>query len=78
VGACPSCGRENPADAHFCNACGAALAVDEPERETLAIGGKPGEAADHAATAMEILDAKGYVTLAGLLRKRLAAVGVVV
>src|SRR5215210_2565599 len=23
---CPSCGRENPADARFCNACGGALA----------------------------------------------------
>jgi class 3 adenylate cyclase/tetratricopeptide (TPR) repeat protein len=25
---CPSCGRENPADARFCNACGADLAVE--------------------------------------------------
>ena len=32
--ACPSCGRENPADARFCNACGAALAHPEPARET--------------------------------------------
>src|SRR6185437_8279676 len=27
---CPSCGRENPADARFCNACGADLAAAEP------------------------------------------------
>jgi class 3 adenylate cyclase/tetratricopeptide (TPR) repeat protein len=27
---CPSCGRENPADARFCNACGAALAAEAP------------------------------------------------
>ena len=31
---CPSCGRENPDDAQFCNACGASLAVVEPERES--------------------------------------------
>ncbi len=24
---CPSCGRENPEDARFCNACGAPLAL---------------------------------------------------
>ena len=29
---CPSCGRENPADARFCNACGTALAAT-PSRE---------------------------------------------
>ena len=28
---CPSCGRENPADARFCNACGAELAAAGPE-----------------------------------------------
>jgi class 3 adenylate cyclase len=28
--ACPSCGRENPADARFCNACGAPLAAAAP------------------------------------------------
>src|SRR6185437_687066 len=27
---CPSCGRENPADSRFCNACGADLAAAEP------------------------------------------------
>src|SRR3954454_25377122 len=27
---CPSCGRENPTDARFCNACGAALAGAAP------------------------------------------------
>src|SRR5437867_2259782 len=27
---CPSCGRENPADARFCNACGAALSAAAP------------------------------------------------
>jgi class 3 adenylate cyclase/tetratricopeptide (TPR) repeat protein len=32
--ACPNCGRENPADARFCNACGATLEVGEPERES--------------------------------------------
>jgi class 3 adenylate cyclase/tetratricopeptide (TPR) repeat protein len=31
---CPSCGRDNPDDARFCNACGAALAPSEPARET--------------------------------------------
>ncbi len=31
---CPSCGRENPADSQFCNACGAALAdAEAPGRE---------------------------------------------
>src|SRR5438067_9782256 len=30
---CPTCGRENPADARFCNSCGAALAAaPEPRR----------------------------------------------
>jgi class 3 adenylate cyclase len=32
--ACPNCGAENPADSRFCNACGAPLAVAEPERES--------------------------------------------
>jgi len=27
---CPSCGQENPAGSRFCNACGAALAGEEP------------------------------------------------
>src|SRR5437867_4074839 len=27
---CPTCGRENPADARFCNACGAALSAAAP------------------------------------------------
>jgi class 3 adenylate cyclase/tetratricopeptide (TPR) repeat protein len=31
--ACPECGRENAADARFCSACGAALAVAEPALE---------------------------------------------
>ena len=31
---CPSCGRENPDDARFCNACGAPLAPPEPARES--------------------------------------------
>ena len=31
---CPNCGRDNPADARFCNACGATLEVGEPERES--------------------------------------------
>jgi class 3 adenylate cyclase len=30
---CPSCGRENPDDARFCNDCGALLASAEPPRE---------------------------------------------
>jgi class 3 adenylate cyclase/tetratricopeptide (TPR) repeat protein len=30
---CTSCGRENPADARFCNDCGAALATTASERE---------------------------------------------
>src|SRR5262245_65455679 len=29
---CPSCGRENGADARFCSACGAALAEPQSER----------------------------------------------
>ncbi len=32
--ACPSCGRENPDDARFCNACGAELVEPEPARES--------------------------------------------
>jgi class 3 adenylate cyclase/tetratricopeptide (TPR) repeat protein len=30
---CPSCGRENSADARFCSACGTALAASGPARE---------------------------------------------
>ena len=30
---CASCGRTNPADAGFCNSCGASLAAATPERE---------------------------------------------
>ena len=44
--------------------------------ETLALAGKQDEALEHAAKAMEILDAKGNVMLAARLRERLAAVGV--
>ena len=29
---CPSCGRDNPPDARFCSACGAALTEPQPER----------------------------------------------
>ncbi len=31
---CPSCGRDNPDDAGFCNACGTALISDAPDRES--------------------------------------------
>ena len=34
MAACPSCGRENADDARFCSACGAELAVAEPQRES--------------------------------------------
>jgi ATP/maltotriose-dependent transcriptional regulator MalT len=44
--------------------------------EILALSGKREEAMSHAATAMEIVAAKGNVMLAARLRKRLAAVGV--
>jgi class 3 adenylate cyclase len=30
---CPSCGRDNPVGARFCNHCGAALAATAPSRE---------------------------------------------
>ena len=30
---CPSCGRENPPDAKFCNTCGAALTASAPARK---------------------------------------------
>src|SRR5437764_202077 len=30
---CAACGRENPPDAQFCNACGAPLAAAAPRRE---------------------------------------------
>ncbi len=33
MSACPSCGRENPDDARFCNSCGATLVAAEPARE---------------------------------------------
>jgi class 3 adenylate cyclase len=33
MAACPSCGRENPDDARFCNACGADLPSHVPARE---------------------------------------------
>jgi class 3 adenylate cyclase/predicted ATPase len=32
--ACPNCGRDNPEDARFCNACGAALAPEAPDLES--------------------------------------------
>jgi len=34
VRACPSCGKDNPADARFCNACGQSLAAETPAAET--------------------------------------------
>jgi len=33
VGVCAACGRENPPDARFCNACGAVLAAGPPARQ---------------------------------------------
>jgi class 3 adenylate cyclase/tetratricopeptide (TPR) repeat protein len=44
--------------------------------ETLALVGKPEEAAGHAATALGILEGKGDVMLAARVRERLTAVGV--
>ena len=44
--------------------------------ETLALAGKPEEAARHATTALGILEAKGDVMLAARVRERLTAVGV--
>ena len=44
--------------------------------ETLALVGKPEEAARHAATALGILEAKGDVMLAARVRERVAAVGI--
>jgi hypothetical protein len=44
--------------------------------ETLALVGKPEEAAGHAATAPGILEGKGDVMLAARMRERLAAVGI--
>jgi tetratricopeptide (TPR) repeat protein len=44
--------------------------------ETLALAGKPEEAARHATTALGILEAKGDVMLAARVRERLAAAGV--
>jgi class 3 adenylate cyclase len=44
--------------------------------ETLALAGKPAEAAEHADTALAILEAKGNIVLAARLRERLTAVGV--
>jgi tetratricopeptide (TPR) repeat protein len=44
--------------------------------ETLALAGKPEEAARHATTALGILEAKGDVMLAACVRERLTAVGV--
>jgi len=32
MAACPSCGKDNAADAHFCSACGTALAA-QAQRE---------------------------------------------
>ncbi|HEX5584286.1 adenylate/guanylate cyclase domain-containing protein, partial [Gaiella sp.] len=34
MAACPSCGRESADDARFCSACGAELALAEPQRES--------------------------------------------
>ena len=44
--------------------------------ETLALAGKPEEAARHATTALGILEAKGDVMLAARVRERLDAVGI--
>jgi class 3 adenylate cyclase len=33
MAACPSCGRDNAADARFCSACGTPLAAAEASRE---------------------------------------------
>jgi len=44
--------------------------------ETLALVGKPEEAAGHAATALAILKGKGDVTLAARVRERVTAVGI--
>ena len=44
--------------------------------ETLALAGKPEEAARHATTALGILEAKGDLMLAARVRERLAAGGV--
>jgi tetratricopeptide (TPR) repeat protein len=44
--------------------------------ETLALVGKPDEAARHADTALGILEGKGDVMLAARVRERLAAVGI--
>jgi ATP/maltotriose-dependent transcriptional regulator MalT len=44
--------------------------------ETLALAGKPEEAARHAATALGILEGKGDVMLAARVRERLTAVGI--
>jgi hypothetical protein len=44
--------------------------------ETLALAGKPEEAARHATTALGILEAKGDVMLAARVRERLAVAGV--
>lgn len=44
--------------------------------ETLALVGKPEEAAPHAATALGILEGKGDVMLAARVRERLAVVGI--
>ncbi|MGZ8578435.1 MAG: zinc-ribbon domain-containing protein, partial [Actinomycetota bacterium] len=32
--ACPNCGKDNPADARFCNACGQGLAAETRAGET--------------------------------------------
>jgi class 3 adenylate cyclase len=34
MAACPNCGRANPEDARFCNACGAELVMTQPPRES--------------------------------------------
>jgi len=44
--------------------------------ETLALVGKPEEAARHAATALGILEGKGDVMLAARVRERIDAVGI--
>jgi tetratricopeptide (TPR) repeat protein len=44
--------------------------------ETLALVGKPEEAARHAATALGILEGKGDVMLAARVRERVTAVGI--
>jgi hypothetical protein len=55
---CPSCGHENPADARFCNGCGAHLRCDLPA--ALAQGRRAVELAEESGSVLSRVEAAAF------------------